>query len=98
MPREYQQSIINHAEEYVRGNVHTNGIENFWALLKRGLHGIYISVEPFHLFRYVDEQALRYNNRHTDDVHRFILGMRQTIGRRVAYKQLTGKDGQVTHG
>ena len=98
MPREYQHDIINHAEEYVRGNVHTNGIENFWALLKRGLHGTYISVEPFHLFRYVDEQAFRYNNRHTDDVHRFIIGMRQAIGRRITYKELTGKDKEVSHG
>ena len=55
--------VIDHAKTYVEGNVHTNGIENFWSLLKRGIHGTYVSVEPFHLFRYVDEQAFRYNNR-----------------------------------
>ena len=58
--------MINHAVEYVNGNVHTNAMENFWSLLKRGLHGTYISVEPFHLFRYIDEQAFRYNNRNAD--------------------------------
>jgi hypothetical protein len=60
---DFQHQIINHAEAYVNGLVHTNGIENFWSLLKRGLGGTYISVEPFHLFRYIDEQAFRYNNR-----------------------------------
>ena len=60
---EYAHQIIDHAVEYVRGNVHTNTMENFWSLLKRGLHGTYISVEPFHLFRYIDEQTFRYNNR-----------------------------------
>src|ERR1035438_8772947 len=60
---DYQHSVINHVVEYVNGNVHTNGMENFWSLLKRGLHGTYISVEPFHLFRYVDEQAFRFHNR-----------------------------------
>jgi transposase-like protein len=64
---DYQHAIINHAVEYVNGNVHTNTMENFWSLLKRGLHGTYISVEPFHLFRYIDEQAFRYNNRNTTD-------------------------------
>src|SRR5580698_3319944 len=60
---DYVHEFINHAETYVKGNVHTNGLENFWSLLKRGLGGTYISVEPFHLFRYVDEQAFRYNHR-----------------------------------
>jgi len=69
---DYQHSVINHAVEYVSGNVHTNGMENFWSLLKRGLHGTYISVEPFHLFRYIDEQAFRFNNRKAmDDGDRF---------------------------
>ncbi|HMH08839.1 MAG TPA: IS1595 family transposase [Terriglobales bacterium] len=62
---EYQHKVINHAVKYVDGRVHTNGIENFWSLLKRGISGTYVSVEPFHRFRYLDEQAYRYNNRAT---------------------------------
>jgi ISXO2-like transposase domain len=60
MLTEYDHQVINHAETYIRGNVHTNGIENFWSLLKRGINGTYVSVEPFHLFRYVDEAAFRF--------------------------------------
>ena len=59
----YAHHVINHAQEYVRGNVHTNSIENFWSLLKRGIKGTYVSVEPFHLFRYLDEQSFRFNTR-----------------------------------
>ena len=95
---EYTHQAVDHAETYVNGRVHTNGCENFWSLLKRSIHGTYVSVEPFHLFRYVDEQAWRYNNRDMTDIERFVIGMRQVIGRRVTYKQLTGKDGQVSHG
>ena len=69
----FQHEIINHAVEYVRGQVHTQGIENFWALLKRGLNGTYISVEPFHLSRYVDEQAFRFNNRKKMDDYDSLL-------------------------
>lgn len=99
MPQHYMHEMVNHAaQEYVRGNVHTNGIENFWALLKRSIGGTYVSVEPFHLFRYVDEQAFRFNNRKTDDVHRFVVGMKQIVGRRLTYKQLTGKEQVVQHG
>jgi hypothetical protein len=99
MPQHYIHEMVNHdAEEYVRGNVHTNGIENFWSLLKRGVNGTYISVELFHLFRYVDEQAFRYNNRKTDDVHRFVKGMQQIVGRRLTYKQLIGKEQVAQHG
>ena len=77
---EFEHQIINHANAYVHGNVHTNGIENFWSLLKRGLNGTYVAVEPYHLFRYVDEQAFRYNNRATkenplNDADRFMLAM-----------------------
>jgi transposase-like protein len=89
---EYKHAVINHAVEYVNGNTHTNTIENFWALLKRGLHGTYVSVEPFHLFRYIDEQAFRYNNR--KDMHdgdRFEAAMRQIVGKRLTYAELTGK-------
>jgi transposase-like protein len=89
---EYEHSVINHAIEYVNGNVHTNTMENFWSLLKRGLHGTYVSVEPFHLFRYIDEQAFRYNNR-TDmnDSDRFVTAMTQVVGKRLTYAELTGK-------
>jgi len=77
---EYTHEFINHAEAYVNGNVHTNGIENFWSLLKRGLKGTYVSVEPFHLFRYVDEQAFRFNNRlPMDDASRFSYLVRKIV-------------------
>lgn len=89
---EYRHEMVDHAIEYVRGNVHTNGLENFWSLLKRTIGGTYVSVEPFHLFRYLDEQAFRFNNREDlDDSGRFVAVMRQIVGRRVTYKQLTGK-------
>ena len=93
--REYVHHVINHAEAYVQGNVHTNGIENFWSLLKRGLKGTYIAVEPFHLFRYLDEQAYRFNNRKTDDGTRFEGVMSGIVGKRVTYQKLTGKEGQA---
>jgi hypothetical protein len=89
---EYAHEIINHAEEYVRGNVHTNGLENFWSLLKRSIGGSYVSVEPFHLFRYVDEQAFRYNNRKDmNDSDRFDLAVRQIVGKRLTWAEVTGK-------
>jgi transposase-like protein len=87
----YQHQVIDHATEYVRGNVHTNGIENYWSLLKRTLSGTYVSVEPFHLFRYLDEQAFRYNERKDDDRGRFFKALAQITGRRVTYNELTGK-------
>jgi transposase-like protein len=91
---DYQHAVINHAVEYVNGNVHTNAMENFWSLLKRGLHGTYISVEPFHLFRYIDEQAFRFNNRKDmTDSDRFDLAVRQIVGKRLTYAELTGKVG-----
>ena len=88
---DYQHAIINHAVEYVNENVHTNGMENFWSLLKRGLHGTYISVEPYHLFRYIDEQAFRFNNRKMTDGERFDIGVREIVGKRLTYAELTGK-------
>jgi transposase-like protein len=96
---EYDHAVINHAVEYVNGNIHTNGMENFWSLLKRGLHGTYVSVEPFHLFRYIDEQAFRYNNRNDadgnklNDADRFSLAVSQIIGKRLTYAEVTGKVG-----
>jgi len=93
---EFQHQVVDHAVEYVNGNVHTNGLENFWSLLKRALKGTYVSVEPFHLFRYLDEEVYRYNNRDMTDSDRFVFAMRQVVGRRVTYKQLTGKT-EVAH-
>lgn len=83
-------------DDYVRGNVHTNGIENFWSLPKRGLKGTYVAVEPFHLHRYTDEQAFRYSNRATkdnplNDADRFVLAVSQISGKRLTYAELTGK-------
>jgi transposase-like protein len=94
---EYEHQVIDHAEKYVDGKVHTNGMENFWSLLKRGIGGTYVSVEPFHLFRYLDEQMFRYNNRKDadgeplTDATRFDLAIRQIIGKRLTYAELTGK-------
>jgi transposase-like protein len=95
----YVHDVVNHVETYVKGRVHTNGLENFWSLLKRGLNGTYVSVEPFHLSRYVDEQAFRFNNRATkdnplNDNDRFVLAISQVTGKRLTYKELTGKAGQ----
>lgn len=92
LDQEYIHNVINHAVEYVRGNVHTNGIESFWSLLKRALGGTYISVEPFHLFRYLDEQSFRFNNRKLTDSERFAIVSQQVVGRRLTYSELTGKE------
>ena len=88
---EYQHAVIDHAVEYVRGNVHTNTIENYWSLVKRQLHGTYISVEPYHLFRYLDEQSFRYNSRKLTDSERFAHVCKQVAGRRLTWDRLTGK-------
>ena len=86
---------MNHAVKYVDGAVHTNGLENFWSLLKRGLNGTYVSVEPFHLFRYLDEQAFRFNNRNNmNDFDRFKLAASQIVGKRLTYNELSGKSFQ----
>src|SRR5258707_15034522 len=87
---EYVHNVINHAEKNVDGHIHTNGIENFWSLLKRAIKGTYISVEPFHLFRYLDEQTFRFNKRHGTDLDRFIEAAKSVIGRRLTFKELTG--------
>ena len=87
----YTHQRINHAEKYVEGAVHTNGVENYWSLLKRTIRGTYVSVEPFHLTRYLDEQAFRFNYRKLTDGERFMVAMSQIVGRRVTYRQLTGK-------
>jgi len=90
---EYQHYVINHAVEYVRGEAHTNGIENFWSLLKRTIKGTYVSVEPFHLGRYLDEQAFRFNEREHNDGIRFRKVASSVAGRRLTYAELTGKNG-----
>lgn len=94
---DFVHDTVTHVEEYVRGNVHTNGIENFWSLLKRGLKGTYVAVEPFHLDRYVAEQVFRYNNRATKDnpltdSDRFALAINQITGKRITFAELTGKE------
>lgn len=87
--RGYEHKVIDHAEAYVNGQVHTNGLENFWSLLKRALKGTYISVEPFHLFRYLDEQAFRFNNRKDmKDADRFSAVICGIVGRRLTYAEL----------
>ena len=88
----YNHEVVNHLETYVNGNVHTNGMENFWSCLKRSIGGTYVSVEPFHLFRYVDEQAFRFNNRKPmNDAERCSYLCRKIVGKRLTYKELTGK-------
>jgi transposase-like protein len=93
----YVHEVVNHAETYVNGRVHTNGLENFWSLLKRGLKGTYVAVEPFHLDRYIDEQVFRFNNRATkgnplNDSDRFLLALSQVTGKRLTFAELTGKN------
>ena len=97
---DFVHETVTHIEEYVRGQVHTQGIENFWSLLKRGLKGTYVAVEPFHLSRYLDEQMFRFNNRATkgnpiNDADRFMLAVSQIAGKRLTYAELTGKEGQA---
>jgi transposase-like protein len=101
LENEYEHQIIDHAVQYANGRVHTNGMENFWSLLKRGLAGTYVAVEPFHLFRYLDEQAFRYNHRATKenkvtDADRFNMAISQIVGKRLTFAQLTGKVGAGT--
>ncbi|HMH15761.1 MAG TPA: IS1595 family transposase [Edaphobacter sp.] len=93
---DYAHQVVDHAMQYVNGRVHTNGLENFWSLLKRGLGGTYVSVEPFHLFRYLDEQTFRYNNRATKDnpltdSDRFAYAVSKIVGKRLTFAELTGK-------
>jgi transposase-like protein len=91
----FVHEFIDHTEEYVRGRVHTNGLENFWSLFKRALKGTYVSVEPFHLQAYADEQAFRFNNCKLTDPERFVIVMRQIIGKRLTYKSLIGRQGET---
>ena len=101
LSKNYIHKIVNHSQEYVNGKVHTQGIENFWSLLKRTLRGTYVAVEPFHLDQYLSEQVFRFNNRATKDnplkdSDRFALAnMTQWYGRRLTYAELTGKAGEI---
>jgi transposase-like protein len=102
LEKQFIHKVVNHSREYVRGNVHTNGIENFWSLLKRTLRGTYVAVEPFHLNHYIDEQIFRFNNRATKDnkltdADRFALLMMKLAGKRLTYAELTGKDSNEPH-
>ena len=95
---EYIHKVIDHAEKYAEGKVHTNGLENFWSLLQRAIKGTYISVEPFHLFRYLDEQALRFNTRKMTDAERFVAVMRNIVGRRLTFVEVTGRLPEASYG
>jgi transposase-like protein len=88
---EFVHQVIDHAVAYVQGDIHTNSAENFWSLVKRMLKGTYVSVEPFHLFRYLDEQVFRFNERRDDDGGRFKSAIKGVTDRRLTYKALTGK-------
>jgi len=89
---DYVHNVIDHAECYVDGEVHTNNCENFWSLLKRAIRGTYVSIEPFHLFRYLDEQSFRFNNRKGTDAMRFALALKGIINKRLTYTALTGSE------
>jgi transposase-like protein len=94
---DYAHQVVDHAVEYVCGKVHTNGLENFWSLTDRTIGGTYVSVEPFHLFRYLDEQSFRFNNRGhrkapITDADRFKMVVAGIVGKRLTYSHLTGKD------
>jgi hypothetical protein len=90
LDEEYIHQVIDHAEQYVKGNIHTKGIENFWSLLKRSIKGTYVSVEPFHLFRYLDEQSFRFNTRRGKDADRFVQAVKSIAGKRLTYEELIG--------
>ena len=88
----YDHDSVNHSkEEYVRGEVHTNTIENYWSLVKRMLKGTYIHVQPFHLDRYLTEQSLRYNVRKEKEDIRLSIAVSNAPGHRLMYKELIGK-------
>jgi transposase-like protein len=95
LERDYAHQVIDHAVQYVDGNVHTNSLENFWSLLKRSISGTYVSVEPFLLFRYLDEQAYRFNNRKLTDAERFDMAVKGIVGKRLTFEQLTGKTADI---
>ena len=93
LEQEYIHDVIDHAECYAKGHVHTNGLENFWSLLKRGIRGTYVSVEPFHLFRYLDKQSFRFTERKDNGAGRFVKVVAGVIGKGLRYAKLIGKTG-----
>lgn len=93
LERDYDRQVIDHAESYAHGRVHTNGLENFWSLLKRALHGTYVNVEPFHLFRYLDEQSFRFNERKDTDEGRFVTALTSVVGKGIRYAKLIAAEG-----
>jgi transposase-like protein len=92
LPEGFTREFVNHLDSYVKGRVHTNGMENFWSLLKRTLKGTYVSVDPVHLQAYVDEQAYRFNNREFEDADRFVNVLSQIAGKRLTFKELITKE------
>ncbi len=92
---DYAHQVVDHAVQYVDGRIHTNGLENFWSLLKRSINGTYVSIEPFHLFRYLDEQSFRFNNRKLTDAERFDMAVKGVVGKRLTYAEVTGKVGEM---
>src|SRR5271170_2176272 len=98
LKQNYIHETVNHADTYVRGQVHTNCLENFWSLMKRNLAGTYVAVEPFHLDRYLDEQMFRFNNRQNKtDEQRFNKALSQVAGKRLTYNELTGAGSATSH-
>jgi hypothetical protein len=97
LAKEYVHGVIDHAEAYVDGLIHTNGCENCWSLLKRGLKGTYVAVEPFHLFRYLDEQAFRFNMRTLTDAERFSDVLTAIVGCRLTYQGLIAAAAESEH-
>ena len=95
LEKDYDRQVVDHMVSYVNGKVHTNGLENFWSLLKRALKGTYVNVEPFHLFRYLDEQAFRFNERKNEDGDkgRFILALQGVVGKGIKYAKLIAAEG-----
>jgi transposase-like protein len=96
LEQDFVHQVVDHAVEYVNGRVHTNGLENFWSLLKRGINGTYVSIEPFHLFRYLDERSFRFNNRKLTDAQVFDIATKGMVGKRLTYAEVTGKVGETT--
>ena len=93
LPKDYMHDVVDHIAVYVKGRVHNNnGLENFWSLVKRALHGTYMSIEPFHVFRYLDEQTFRFNNRKAGDSVRFVRALKGIVQKRLTYHELTGKE------
>ena len=88
---DYVHQVIDHLEKYVEGHVYTNGIENFWSLLKRCVHGTWVAIDDAHLPRYLDEQVVRFNNRKLKDAGRFQAAMPGVVGKRLTYGELTAR-------